>query len=158
MSEEKRWQMTKADELIRLLFMSSNYTDSNDGRDHITGLVHAQRVSSLAFRHDPHSEMVFVGLVHDLARPLSDIYHGEVIAEVVRDIVSDASYHALRTHGEYQSAYLHGSQIDVHPEWRKQATSLCAWEIASFDKDWRLPIFSWEESVEIIRTKCANSS
>lgn len=147
--------MSKADELIRLLHMSASYFDPNEDRNHISGLEHSIRVASLAKRHGARTEMVFAGLVHDVARPLSDIYHGEVIAEIVRDVVSDNAYMALRTHGDFQSAYIHGSVVPhQHQPWYGDAISLCAWEVGSFTKHWMTSKIDLLEAVGLIRNVC----
>ena len=136
--------------------MSEESIDGNEDRNHITGLEHALRVATLAYRHDPFSEMVFVGLVHDLARPLSDPFHGEVMAEIVRDMVSDVSYNVLRTHGLYQEAHIHGTELDTTTAWHTDGLTLCAWEIASFRKPWNFPFttMSVDDAISIINDVC----
>lgn len=130
--------------------MSADSIDGNEDRCHITGLDHALRVATLAKRHRQLPEVTFMALVHDLARPLSDPYHGEVIAEVVRDIVSEINYNVLRTHGEYQSAYIHGHEVDESVPWHNMAKSLCAWEVGSFAQDWSIPTMTIEEAIKLI--------
>lgn len=117
----------RSDEGIRLLHLSAAYRDPNPGRDHITGLDHALRVAWLGSRVS--DEMAFIGLVHDLARPLNDVRHGEVIAEVVQDRVSPAAYLALRDHGAHQSAIMHGTPA---PNRDRMAVQLAAFEVRSF--------------------------
>src|SRR6185503_1820396 len=98
-------------------------------------------VATLARRHDPMDvEMQFVALVHDLARPLSDIYHGEVMAEIVRDMVWHNRYKVLQRHGDYQANVMYGHELDRSVPWDSDASKLCAWEFASFSKSWSYPM------------------
>lgn len=132
-------------ELTRLLHMAADYTDPNPGRDHITGQAHALRCAWLGGRVS--EETAFVGLVHDLARPLNDVHHGEVIAEIVRDRVSDAAYQILRTHGEYQSAIVHGHELPDHP-WRREAAQFASIEAHSFQTD--CPAITLDHAVDML--------
>lgn len=102
-----------------------------------------------------------MALVHDIARPLSDIYHGEVIAEVVRDMVDEDIYNVLRTHGEYQSRLIHGFKgIPTFKDdpWNYLAEKLCAWEAFSFTKTWptNIPMMTLDEAVEVIKDVCGD--
>jgi predicted HD phosphohydrolase len=150
--------MARADELIRLLYLSAETSDGNPDRSHITNLEHNLRVATLARRHaSEDTELIFMALVHDLARPLSDPYHGEVIAEIVRDMVGYENYHVLRTHGQYQAELIHGSEVSPTlsgVSWHRAAQRLCAWEVASFDKNWSLPTMTLDEAEEIIQAIC----
>lgn len=128
--------MTRLAEVVRLLRLSARYVDPNPGRNHITGLTHALRVGALGLRVS--DELGFVGLVHDLARPLTDTHHGEAIAEIVRDRVSDHAYNLLRTHGEYQHALMHDTPVPYEP-WTGGAIQLAAFEAASFAPGYARP-------------------
>lgn len=116
-------------EVMRLLMMSKDYVDPNPGRDHINGLEHALRCAGLGANQD--QETSFIGLVHDLARPLSEVHHGEVMAEIVRDRISERGYNILRTHGEYQSAIMHGYDLPAH-SWQRDAMRFAGYEMRSF--------------------------
>lgn len=133
--------MNRADELIRLLDLSADYRDPNPGRQHITGLEHALRVATLASRTED-QQTTFCHLVHDLGRPLSDTHHGQVIAEIVRDRVSDENYMVLRTHGAFQAEAVHGNPAITNPyrgqPWTPAAYRLAQRELASF-LPWQQP-------------------
>ena len=149
--------MARADELIRLLYMSAATSDGNPDRCHITNLEHNLRVATLAKRHVPdEDEIIFMALVHDFARPLNDVFHGEVIAEMVRDMVSPRVYHVLRTHGAYQSWKIHGEPVDIDfaAPHHALAMKLCGWEFGSFSKDWNLTTMSIDEAEEVIHKIC----
>lgn len=148
--------MTRAHELCRLLYMSAEYVDPNQIRSHISGLEHALRVATMAKRYDSEPTMVFIALVHDLARPLSDIYHGEVMAEIVRDMVDEKYYHVLRTHGQYQDWLLNGTKLDSTTPWYQDGMRLASWEMASFDVDWSLRTIYLEEGIWIIQNFCGD--
>lgn len=150
--------MTRANELVRLLTISSDFVDGNANRNHINGRVHALRVATLARRHDPDDiDAIFSALVHDLARPLSDPFHGEVIAEIVRDLVSHNWYRALQKHGDYQSDYIHGTYtVNESLPWHEHGKKLCAWEIRSFAKDWSIVTMTYSEAIELIQQVCGD--
>ena len=120
----------RAREVTRLLHLSADYRDPNPGRSHITGLDHALRCAALG----DDDEAAFLGLVHDLARPLNDVHHGEIMAWIVRDRVSDTGYHILRTHGQYQSAIIHGHDLPDHP-WQRDAARFAGHEARSFQAE-----------------------
>jgi hypothetical protein len=161
--------MARAEELVRLLYLSESIIDGNEDRNHITGLEHSLRVATLARRWiegahlDPHyanrleNQVTFMGLVHDLARPLSDPFHGEVIAEIVRDMVDDDIYHVLRTHGEYQARFMHKDPSmvrDPKARYVALAEAMCAWEIASFADIWVHDTMTRMEAVTLIYKIC----
>jgi hypothetical protein len=154
----ERRKMARAEELTRLLYLSAETSDGNPDRSHITNLEHNLRVATLARRHDPeNNELIFMALVHDLARPLTDAFHGEAIAEIVRDMVSDETYHVLRTHGEYQAEVVHGSEVSPTLSgvpWHRAAQRLCAWEVGSFNKDWDIATMTIDEAIEVIEKIC----
>lgn len=144
----------RARHLVTLLGMADDYTDPNPGRNHITGLDHACRMAGLCEqRQAHHPQLPFAALIHDLARPLNDVHHGEVIAEIVRDRVDPAIYEVLRTHGEYQDALMHGRPWPEHPEIQKLAIMFAACEAMSFDPeltDDRLPHWSYARARDTI--------
>jgi hypothetical protein len=150
--------MTRASELTRLLSISANYFDCNEERKHINGQQHALRVASLATRHDPSdAEMIFTALVHDLGKPLSEPHHGEVIAEIVRDLVSEKRYQVLRTHAHYQAVHAFDVDydLDLNAPWHEDAMKMCAWEIASFEKR-NLRLMEFSEAIWYINMFCGD--
>jgi hypothetical protein len=162
--------MGRAAELIRLLDMAPQFVDPNPGRDHIDGLEHNLRVATLANRWAMGmawpigtdttkfiNEITFMGLVHDLARPLSDPYHGEVIAEIVRDMVEWDTYNVLRTHGQYQAAWVHKDPAEIlepNASWRYLGKALCAWEVGSFMTNWHFTTLTKTDAVTLIYKIC----
>lgn len=141
-------------EVIRLLDLSKDYYDPNESRNHISGFVHALRVAELLEHIGKKNPwFAFAGLVHDLARPLNDIYHGEIIAEVVRDRVPAYIYHILRTHGLYQEAIMHNLENPVLEEkvieecqpfnFQKLALMFAANEELSFAVEYKSPGEPW---------------
>lgn len=139
--------MSRLAEVVRLLRISARYVDPNPGRNHISGLTHALRVGALGLRVS--DELGLVGLVHDLARPLTDTHHGEAVAEIVRDRVSDHAYHLLRTHGAYQAALLHDTPIPDEP-WTHAAVQLAAFEAASFAAGYARPELDVDQAHELL--------
>lgn len=100
-------------------------------------------------------DSAFIGLVHDLGRPLNDVHHGEIMAEMVRDRVSEEAYHILRTHGQFQSAIVHSSGEFTSPylqeTWYHAAVQLSAFEVYSFKNTYDGPIMTKPEAIELMR-------
>lgn len=149
--------MTRASELTRLLSISANFRDGEE-RGHINGQQHGLRVAALAKRYDStDDEMIFTALVHDLARPLNDVFHGEVIAEMVRDLISEDRYQVLRTHGLYQAAYAFEMdfELDTTAPYHKDAMHLYGWELASF-AEWNRSAMDLSEAIWYIEKFCGD--
>lgn len=128
--------MNRVDIMLGLLHASGGYRDGNPGRDHITGQEHALRCAALG--EQVSGELGFIGLVHDLGRPLSEEWHGEVMAEIVRDRVSADAYHVLRTHGEFQTALNHGLPWPYEDApWYRTARRFVGIEVRSFANECR---------------------
>lgn len=148
-------------EMRRLLKLAAFYRDPNEDRSHITGLKHALRVGGQLEQYS--DEYAFVGLVHDLARPLSDVFHGEVMAEMVRDRVSAVSYMVLRDHGQFQDAIVHDRRYEDWPksppelmpsqanEFQLMSGMLAGAEVASFLATYSGPTMKLSRANELIR-------
>lgn len=138
-------------EVRRLLRLSAAYTDSTPGRGGISGQTHALRCAALAAQHARHPDAPFIALIHDLGRPLNDVHHGEVIAEIVRDRVTPLAYTVLRTHGAYQAAVVHGTappqlRFDIH----RVALQLSGYEVRSFAAHYDGPEMSLADADALI--------
>jgi predicted HD phosphohydrolase len=92
-------------ELVRLLTEPeyADWRDPNAGRDRVTALDHARQAATRAERAGADDDQIVMTLVHDAARPLSDVYHGAVIAEIMREHLRADCYHALVHHGTFQA-------------------------------------------------------
>ena len=64
--------------------------------------VHTRQMATRALRANSSDETVFISLMHDAAEVVSGTAHAEVAAALVRPYVSEASYHIVRTHMEFQ--------------------------------------------------------
>lgn len=151
--------MTRASELTRLLSISANYYVCDKDGTSFNGQDHSLRLATLAKRHDPSdAEMVFTSLVHDLARPLSDQYHGEVMAEIVRDLVSEKRYQVLRTHGHYLAVIAFRIDYDLDPNapWHADALKLCGWEVSACDSTQKFHAMDFAEAVWYIDKFCGD--
>lgn len=147
MSEHRSPKPTeRTDNLITMLGQADDYYDPCPGRGHITGLDHALRLAMMMEQRTPDPQLHLAAIVHDLARPLNDVHHGEIVAEIVRDRVHPAVYHLLRTHGEYQDAVVHHhpfpkqsaevlEQCQPH-NLQKLALMFAACEAMTFDPEW----------------------
>jgi predicted HD phosphohydrolase len=121
--------------VLTLLSMDGDWRDPNPERSKVTAIQHALQCATRARRHDPADvEMVCAALLHDAARPLSDVHHGEVVAWLLKDRVRWAVFDALYRHGEFQSAMLHRRPLPLGPP---EALHLAAWDYASFDPNFR---------------------
>lgn len=141
-------------EVLRLMSIAANYRDPNPTRSHITGQEHALRVAGMAARADPSNkhDLAFVGLVHDLARPLNEFYHGEIIAEIVRDAVCEDAYHVLRTHGAYQEMLMRNAELPRGDEaWRPLAKMFAELEESSFSRIYHGPQLTPEQGTSMLR-------
>lgn len=105
----------RAFEVLRMFDLSASYFDPNQGRNHISGQEHALRCAALLNQRSKDLWLPFAGLIHDLGRPLNDVHHGEVIAEIVRDRVPEYIYYILYTHGQYQDAIMHNNETPNQP-------------------------------------------
>lgn len=144
---------TRVYEMTRLLHLSRDYRDQTPGRTGITGLEHAFRTAGMMKRYD-HPDAALVGLVHDLARPLNDVHHGEIMAEMVRDRVSEDAYNVLRTHGAFQSAIVHSHPWpEIGGEAQLLARALTRAEVASFGEHYSGPVLTWGEASCMIRER-----
>lgn len=139
--------------MIRLLHKSEGYVDQTPGRDGITGLEHALRCAALARKNFTGLlDGDFVALVHDLARPLNDVHHGEIIAEMVRDRVAGEAYEVLRTHGQFQAKVVHGGDWPYQEEhWQRAARRLAGIEVQSFSADYDGPTLTVAEAEQLLR-------
>jgi predicted HD phosphohydrolase len=119
-------------ELSRLAVLASRLRDPNPGRDGVTQLEHALQCGTRAEHAFADAELVAVAFAHDLAKPLSEIRHGEIIAEILREYVSDERYQVLRTHGEFQADRVGAAARYLDEPWCTDAMRLHAWDSASF--------------------------
>jgi hypothetical protein len=135
----------------RLLKMSEQYVDQTPGRGAINGLQHALRTAAMGVEQGLHEDTAFIGLVHDLARPLNDVHHGELMAEMVRDRVSREAYMVIKTHGKFQSAIVHDTKTPYQEaDWFKIAAQLAGFELRSFSADYDGPDMTVEEADELL--------
>lgn len=142
-------------EVIRLLHHSVRYFDQTDGRGAITGQQHALRCGGLGRDFGKHKDMAFIGLVHDLARPLNDVHHGEIMAEIIRDRVSDETYQIMRTHGTYQHAIVHRHEFPDEP-WAEHSKQLAGFELRSFSGTYDGPEMTIPEAYGLIKSYLGN--
>lgn len=132
--------MSRVDVLCALLYTDAGWRDPNPARSKVTAIGHALSTATRARRHDPRdAQMIVAALLHDAARPLCDVFHGQVIAEVLRDRVRPGVYVALRDHGAWQAAYLAGAPCPAGPV---EGEHLAGWDAASFDPAYHPDLFA----------------
>lgn len=137
-------------EMLRLLTRSRKYVDQTPGRSGINGQQHALRCAALGEERGRHVDSAFIGLIHDLGRPLNDVHHGEIVAEMVRDRVTESAYHILRTHGQYQSSIVHEIPFPDEP-WTKDAKQLAGFELLSFRENYTGPEMSMPDAIKLMK-------
>jgi len=128
----------RAQYILMMFGMDADWRDPNEERSHVSGLQHALLCGTKALRHYPEdSEMIVAALLHDVARPMSDIFHGEVIAYILKDRVRPAIFEALMIHGELQDQMLkNGGKLGPgYHRLTAEATCLAAWDYTSFDPE-----------------------
>lgn len=134
--------------------MSCMYRDGTPGRGGITGQQHALRCGALGETYGISEESGIIGLVHDLARPLNDVHHGEIIAEIMRDRVSEEAYQVLRTHGMFQASIVHKDK-SLQPNLPEHAFSvagqLAGFELRSFRENYDGPVLTITEARGLLR-------
>lgn len=134
--------------LLELLTESATYRDGTPGRGHITGLTHALRVGG--YCADYSDELGFAGLVHDLARPLSEEWHGETMAEIIRERVTPETYIAVAQHGAYQTSAIHGTPLPAGVARTEPARVLAHAEELSFQQPYPGRRLSIREAHDLI--------
>lgn len=109
--------------------------DKNPGRDKVTQLQHCIQCAQIATSRGADDEMILIALLHDAGKPLSETYHGEVMAEMLREYISENRYHVLRTHGEFQTNYDAAFSKYCDQPWIFDACRLYEWDCAAFDPE-----------------------
>lgn len=118
--------MNPVSELERLLLQSANYRDP--AHPEVSGLEHAMQTATRAKRAKPETEWPLIGLLHDVAKPLSELWHGEIIALTLKEYVSPEGYCALYDHGAVnRMGHLRCSQ------WNPTTLRFCQWDTESFE-------------------------
>lgn len=74
----------------------------------VTQAQHALRCATLTMDAGETNEMIATALVHDLAKPLSVVRHGEVMAEAMTGVLPLLYVDVLRVHGAYVADLNHG--------------------------------------------------
>lgn len=140
-------------EMLRLFDRSHKYVDQTPGRNGIDGRQHALRCAALGQERGLIPELGFIGLVHDLARPLNDVHHGEIMAEMVRDRVSEDAYEILRTHGQFQSVIVHRETEFPYVDrtWFRAAQQLAGFEVLSFQNGYSGPEMTRPEAIALMK-------
>lgn len=114
----------------------AQWRDPNPDRAKVTALEHATQAATRAERGGYPPNMVLACLLHDAARPLSAMWHGQVMAQILTGVVRPGLVDAIRHHGDFQFDLLFGTtrthQWLTEP-WYHDARDLAAIDAASFD-------------------------
>ena len=127
------------DVALMLFALEPDWRDPNPKRARVSAREHALQCASRALRASASDEEVVIALLHDVARPLSDVNHGEVIAYLLAPRLSSDAFEALFRHGTFQTDIIHGGRST--DQWRSRtwypmARRLASWDAASFDPDY----------------------
>jgi predicted HD phosphohydrolase len=105
-------------------------------------LHHALQTATLARRSNASDELVLAALCHDIGKVVSFANHPAVAAEILKPYVSEATYHIVRTHSDFQGRhYYHhfGGPRDLRERYRGEPWFAAAeqfteeWDQAAFD-------------------------
>src|SRR3954468_17099567 len=144
--------MNVLDSVASLLGTEPTWRDPNPERSHVTAIEHALQAATRAQHAQAPDVEVVMALVHDAARPIAEVYHGEVIAFIVRDRVPYDVFMALFHHGVFQADLIHGtykSDLWRNFEWYATARRLAQWDWASFDASYdSLPLAHFRPVLE----------
>ncbi len=116
-----------------------------DGGFGVTQLDHALQMATMARRDGASDELVVAALFHDVGKAVSMVNHPAIAAEILRPWVSDATYHIVRTHQDFQGRhYYHhfgGSrelreQYSDEPWFADAERFTDVWDQAAFDPEY----------------------
>lgn len=131
--------------MLMLLSDGRERRDPNPGRNRVTDLEHALQAATLAERDGAPVEHIVMALVHDAARPVYDLNHAAIMAEIMRDRLPRACVEAIRHHSEFQSDMLHGTlrtvRYGIEP-WFELGQQLADWDASAYDPDMETPPLS----------------
>lgn len=98
---------------------------------------HSLQCADRATQAGAREELIVVALLHDVGKPLSEISHPAVAAELLKGRVSEGLFWVLKTHGEFQRALNHGLGTTLmrygRMDWYDDAEALSRWDHASFE-------------------------
>lgn len=119
-----------------LLDLKSYHEPFTPGRAAVNGLDHSLQAATRAEEQGMQPAEIVMALVHDAARPLNDVYHGETIAEIMRGHLPEACIQALRFHDGFQSDLLHDTSTMLwrygSEPWYQLAVRLAELDAMSF--------------------------
>lgn len=84
--------------------------------------MHVTQTATRAKRANGTDEQIVIGLVHDMAKIISNYNHPEIVASIVRPYVSYSSYRILRHHMEFQWKN-YGAQANLPTNLRDRYTA-----------------------------------
>ena len=104
-------------------------------------LTHSLMAGTLARRSGASDEEVVAALTHDLGKLFSIPNHGPIAAEMLKPYVSDAIYHAVYWHQEFQGRYYY-EHLGKDPEGRARFENEPWYDFAvKLVDDWDAPAF-----------------
>lgn len=107
----------------------------------LTQLEHGLQTATRALRDNASDEMVFVALLHDFGKGISQCNHGAIAAEILKPFVSEEAYRAVLHHEAFQGYYyLEHFGLDKNirerfkqEPWYSAAVKLHEWDSLAFD-------------------------
>lgn len=97
----------------RLLILAARTT--HEGQ-RLNQRQHALRCATEAQLAGATPELITAALVHDLAKPLDVVRHGELIANACRGLLPPVLLSVLMMHGDYVAVLNHGDTLDHNPD------------------------------------------
>jgi putative nucleotidyltransferase with HDIG domain len=120
-------------------------------------LTHCLQVATLAERAGASEEVVLAALLHDIGKAASPENHGPIAAEILKPVVSEATYWVVKVHQDFQGRYFYehiGRDRDAFRRYEKEpwfdlACQFSSWDQAAFDPSYdTLPLSHFEPLIE----------
>jgi predicted HD phosphohydrolase len=126
----------------------------------VSQLHHALQTATMAKRAGAADDVVLGALCHDVGKVISIPNHAAIAAEMLKPYVSDAAYHVVRTHQDFQGRHYYSHfgmsptlrEQHRHEPWFQLAEQFTdEWDQAAFDPRYEaLPLSEFEPLVNAL--------
>jgi predicted HD phosphohydrolase len=128
------WMSGLPDRVIKMLAMLEGLYYGNA----VDQLQHSLQTATRAYRANAEDELVLISLCHDVGKAVSLANHSGIAAELLRPFVSDANYHVVQSHTQFQARFwLEKSDVYLEhkdqPWFDKAVTFSTEWDQESMD-------------------------
>ena len=150
------YQTSLPDRMLRMLEQLGEFS----GGFGVDQLHHALQTATMAKRAGASEELQLCALLHDVGKVVSVANHPAIAAEILKPYVSEASYHIVRTHQDFQGRHYYeliGRDPEAWDQYRDEPWFAAAeqftdeWDQAAFDPDYEvIPLEEWKPLLEKI--------